>query len=83
MSEPHSKHKGGLWDDDEWELRHDVVVRSSCPHTVRTDDYVIHSPDGKVHRLAQWICPRVVVAYNEGGYASTGVCLDCVLEEFR
>ena len=27
-----------------------------------------------------WICPRVVVAYNEGGFNSTIVCLDCILD---
>jgi hypothetical protein len=26
------------------------------------------------------ICPRVVIAFNEGGENSTGVCLDCILE---
>ncbi|MFA5187638.1 MAG: hypothetical protein WC551_14250, partial [Patescibacteria group bacterium] len=27
-----------------------------------------------------WICPRVVIATNEGGGNSTGVCADCILE---
>lgn len=27
-----------------------------------------------------WKCPRVVVAFNDGGHATTGVCLDCLLE---
>jgi len=26
------------------------------------------------------ICPRVVVVRNEGGYNSTGLCLDCILD---
>ena len=27
-----------------------------------------------------WVIPRVVVAVNEGGYDSTGVCADCIVE---
>jgi hypothetical protein len=27
--------------------------------------------------------PRVVVATNEGGYNTTGVCLDCILERAK
>lgn len=27
-----------------------------------------------------WVVPRVVVATNESGFATTGVCLDCILE---
>ena len=25
----------------------------------------------------EWTVPRVLVAYNEGGYCSTGICADC------
>jgi hypothetical protein len=28
----------------------------------------------------RWIQPAVVIANNEGGHNSTGVCLDCILE---
>jgi hypothetical protein len=36
---------------------------------------------GDVIHETEFICPRVVVAINEGGYAGTGICLDCILEE--
>jgi hypothetical protein len=48
-----------------------------------------HSKEIKVHTRFHdqstweeivWICPRVVVAENEGGCNTTGVCLDCILE---
>ncbi|GEM_PF-5189668 len=29
------------------------------------------------------IVPRVVVAYNEGGYNSVGICADCLLEALQ
>ena len=27
-----------------------------------------------------WFCPSVVIATNEGGYNSTGICLQCIIE---
>ena len=27
-----------------------------------------------------WICPSVVIAVNEGGHNSTGMCLQCIIE---
>ncbi len=27
-----------------------------------------------------WICPSVIIVRNEGGYSSTGLCLQCLLE---
>ncbi len=47
-----------------------------------------HSKSIKVHTRTDktkwnevtWICPKVVIASNEGGHNSTGVCLDCIIE---
>lgn len=36
--------------------------------------------DGKIITQELWICPFVVVAENEGGFNSTGVCLECIIE---
>lgn len=36
--------------------------------------------DGTTYFKKLWICPRVVIAENEGGCNSTGVCLDCIIE---
>lgn len=38
-----------------------------------------HSKETK-DKTTVWICPKVVIASNEGGYNSTGVCLDCIIE---
>ncbi len=35
---------------------------------------------GLKYKKVKWICPRVVIASNEGGHNTTGVCLDCILE---
>ena len=53
-----------------------------CNHarSVELVCYPTAFPDSYYWRL-EWICPRVVVASNEGNYNSTGVCLDCILEQ--
>ena len=72
------KHKnfveGGLWDNKEWNICFDVSISrdNHCRHCRENDD--------PADKYEEFICPRVIVAYNEGGCASTGVCLDCVLE---
>jgi hypothetical protein len=59
---------GGIWEEREWKVFLDYVYNgeSKCPHMVT--------------RSGVLICPRVVVATNEGGYNTTGVCLDCIIE---
>ena len=39
-----------------------------------------HSKRNKKDSEIVWTCPRVVIAENEGGFNSTGVCLDCIIE---
>lgn len=52
-----------------------------CPHCKYIETFHFA---GYVHDQAwsenAYICPRVVVSYNEGGHATTGVCLDCLIE---
>lgn len=72
---------GAMWEGYEWEIRHDCDVSEwnhgdnvkPCPHCHSRHETVIKG-DGY-----EWVCPRVAVAYNEGGYASTGICIDCIL----
>lgn len=50
-----------------------------CPHSrVITKEDRINNK----HIISNhvYVCPRVVVAYNEGGHNSTAVCLDCIIE---
>lgn len=73
---------GALWEEATWDLVFDQefavlepgrIPCSHC-HSHRVDTYK------GTYESHHWTCPRVIVARNEGGYASTGVCADCVLE---
>jgi hypothetical protein len=57
--------------------------KQSCPHAHSERLELQHSVVGSEYYYAYWIVPRVIVAFNEGGYAGTVVCLDCVLEGER
>jgi len=60
-----------MWEFAEWEVQTDKAVSGVCPHC-----YVRKDVGGGEDLV---ICPRVVVAWNESGFNSTGVCLDCIL----
>lgn len=63
---------GGVWEEAAWRIVYGYEVdrpwsdQVRCPHCADT-------PSG-------WMVPRVVVATNESGFNSTGVCLDCILD---
>lgn len=78
---------GGMWENEEWEMRFNEECSSygfgePCKHCGEKYQRFEKRSDGSVYNENEWlwICPRVVVAYNECGYNSTGVCLDCILE---
>jgi hypothetical protein len=63
---------GGMWEDREWLIRENCKLNRSyspppCQHCVKVT-------------LRSYVCPKVVVAVNEGGYNSTGVCLNCIID---
>ncbi len=70
---------GGLWERSEWEIQEHVKFATYaitlCSHCKPIDR--------DVNDDLQAICPAVVVAINEGGYNSTGICLDCILDAAR
>lgn len=77
--------RGGMWEDSEWEIHFDEECSGDkdmmCPHC--HSFRVLVKPTAYPPRTYDWpvfICPRVVVARNEGGCNTTGVCLDCILE---
>ena len=75
---------GGMW-EGEWEIRFNVNCQQDtgitpCKHCGPVRDEEHKSFRGHTWIEKKFICPRVVVALNEGGYNSTGVCLDCILE---
>jgi hypothetical protein len=68
---------GGMWEESAWRISFDEECigydgLEPCPHC-RSD----HIEED------EWICPRVIIMRNEGGYNSTGLCLDCVLDAVK
>ncbi len=47
-----------------------------CPHAHSVEVDTVHDD----YTTYQWIVPRVLVVYNQGGYAKAKCCLDCILE---
>jgi hypothetical protein len=67
---------GGVWDDPQWAIKINHTEKAhlftGCRHC--------HSIENVTEFEKKWVVPRVVIAANDGGYNSTGVCLDCILE---
>jgi len=78
---------GGLWEENEVEIQIDVPIGGAdkvfCPHL--EEKYIVRTfrSDGTHFDNIYANCPRVIVAVNEGGYNSTGVCADCILKELK
>lgn len=76
---------GGMWESAEWHVAYDHPVTEfggcvPCPHC-HSDRQVSHTTaHGGRYVRREWVCPRVVIAENECGNNTTGVCLDCILE---
>jgi hypothetical protein len=90
MSDPILIKIGGVWDYDTWEVHFNAPVtaywgtiylgeeawsNNPCPHAVE----ITEDKNKRGHHL-NWNVPRVVVAMNEAGFSTTGVCLDCIVE---
>jgi hypothetical protein len=59
---------GGVWEEPQWEVHYND--KSDFTKKMRCK-----------HSIKN-VVPRVIVCLNEGGYNSTGLCLDCVLEAY-
>jgi len=85
MSGPREFNIGGMWEYSSWVVRFDETCvgflgASPCPHCYG-ERMVTHTRfDNSTYDTREWTCPRVVVALNEAGCNSTGVCLDCILD---
>ena len=81
-----SFNEGGMWEEKGFEIKLDCEIKDESTkenicrhcHTITEKEKTLNN--GKKYKLYSWICPRVVIAYNESGYNSTGVCLDCIIE---
>ena len=77
--------EGGQWEQEAFQITFDEIVSgdggsSPCRHCSPRETVTKYRPDRSTYTRDEWTCPRVVVALNEGGFNSTGVCLDCILE---
>ena len=80
MEAKHSFTDGCMWEGGGFDVIENCIIDENgggemCKHChtkeTKPENGIIHT---------KWICPRVVVADNEGGHNSTGVCLDCIIE---
>jgi hypothetical protein len=79
--------RGGVWEENNIEVKYDHPIydaeNCNCPHLGEKYIERVFRSDGSYFDNIYANCPRVIVALNEGGYNSTGVCLDCVLEQLN
>ena len=79
--------KGGLWEKNKIKIVYDYPIydadKSNCSHL--SSKYIVRNfrNDGTHFDTIYANCPKVIIAKNEGGCNSTGVCLDCVLENIE
>lgn len=74
-----------MWEDYPWKISTEMDIHADstakpCKHCRKEFNVTMTRSDGTTYVERHWICPRVVIAYNEGNCNSTGVCLDCILE---
>lgn len=75
---------GGMWELPGWDVRLDCHTSIECPHGIEIFEGHPRWDDGIFEEVPrQWIVPRVVEAFNEGGSCSTGICIDCILDNLR
>lgn len=81
----------GLWDERDCELITNFITDSSiaipCEHFVKIVDMTIlrrrESGELITERKTVGYYPKVLVAVNEGGYNSTGICVKCLMENTK
>lgn len=76
---------GGMWEYSKWEIYIDCEVSKDseikpCKHCHSERIKRHERTDGTYWEEDVFTCPYVVVGINEGGYNSTGICLECIME---
>lgn len=78
---------GGIVEFNCWWIKRDEHHSDDFPYFTPCSHAVRIGPDHPAFEVdrnhPQYIIPRVVEAANEGGFCSTTVCLDCILEAAR
>ena len=78
---------GGIWEEYQWKIRFDYEHRYDkseempCKHCHDEREVSHTNSFGTTWTDKACTVPRVVVATNEGGCNSTGVCMDCIIEQ--
>ena len=76
--------EGCLWEDaGSWTLITNCEFQGDeqpCKHCHSPETKEFKRYDGTTWSEKFWHCPFVVMAKNEGGHNSTGICLDCIIE---
>lgn len=76
---------GGCWEGSQWEIHYNELVSESegykpCKHAGSKIAEIITRYDESTYEEYSYIVPRVVVMENAAGCQTTGVCLDCIIE---
>ena len=84
----HKFNEGCMWEGGGFSIETDYQCSEHgggemCKHCHFKDIKVHTRHDNTTYNEVVWICPKVVIAENEGGYNSTGVCLDCIIESAK
>ncbi|UOF78848.1 hypothetical protein [Caudoviricetes sp.] len=79
------KYKGAMWEGEEFEIKTNEEISETngsapCKHCGEVYETEHKRFDGSKFTTKNWVCPFVVVARNEGGFATTGICLQCIIE---
>lgn len=76
--------EGRLWGDEPWTIITDYTVNiaytTPCEHCRSERDVHHVAANGNTYTNRVCTVPRIIVATNESGYSSVGICLDCILE---
>ena len=80
--------RGGLWESNTIELKFDYPIpiykdECNCPHLGEKYSEYTKSAWGEAIEHVYAKCPIVIVAENEAGCNDTGVCYQCVVEQYN
>lgn len=80
----------GIWEEKECVVEYNHFIETyfeeeiPCKHFVKIFEMIVHGYNkSKPYSEFFGYYPKVLIAYNEGHCATTGICLDCLLEMYK
>jgi hypothetical protein len=75
--------QGSMWEEGPFNIESDYECSEfgggePCVHCHSIKTVTHTACDGSPYTEKVWICPAILIAHNEGGCDSTGLCLECV-----